>query len=118
MSEAKLGDTWYRAEGAWIDDGSESYAGVEIDMQEWRIVRTTPCGAWFERVNYWHRKPKFGLTNGTARWISQTKEEALKGLIARKNRQLQIISHKQMVASDTLKIAHAMLDEMTCTVQT
>lgn len=106
--EIKIGDIWYRAEGRYIDSGYDTYAGMEIDIQEWTVVRLTPCGAWLKRQNYWHRKEKFALSSG-ARWVSRTKKQAVENLIHRKKRQLTILRNHTTVAQDTL---HAAEDEL------
>lgn len=102
----KVGDVWFRVEGAYIDDGSDTFQGMELDWQEWKIVKLTPCGAWFRLESMPWKKQKFALSRG-ARWISPTKQEAIKMLISRKKKQLYILDHQIDCAKETLELAMA-----------
>lgn len=102
---ALLNDLWHRVDGSWIDDGSESYAGMELSWTTWRCVRLTRCGAWFQRCEWPHNaKPRFVLTLG-ARNLHRTKREALEALIRRKRRHLAILEGQKTAAEDTLQAA-------------
>lgn len=106
MSKAPpvVGDIWHRVDGEWIDDGSETYQGMELAWTTWRVVRVTPRGAWLQCVQRHWKKQRFALASG-ARWVSRTKEEALDGLIKRKRRHLAILSTQEQEARDTLALA-------------
>lgn len=106
--QPKIGDIWYRVEGQYIDDGSETYQGMELVWQRWEIVKVTPCGAWMKSVEWPYKKQRFALTSG-ARWVRRTKADALSGLIARKRRHIRIVEHQAEVAKETLKLAEAAL---------
>ena len=104
----QIGDIWYRVDGQWIDNGYETYQGVELVWQEWRAVKLTRSGAWFQCVGESWRKQRFALASG-ARWLSRTKDGALKSLIARKRRHIDIVENQAVVARDTLELARAAL---------
>lgn len=110
MSAAKpaqaVGDILHRVDGEWIDDGSETYQGMELCWTTWKVVKLTPCGAWLQCVERHWKKQRFALASG-ARWVSKTRDEALQSLIARKRRQLSILSQQQTMAQDTLAAAEA-----------
>lgn len=100
----ELGQVFHRVDGTYIDDGSEMYMGMELTWEQWRVVKTTPRGAWLQCVEYPHKRIRFALATG-ARWVSQTKTQALEGLIARKMRQISIVEHQAETARETLSLA-------------
>lgn len=102
----KAGDVWHRVDGACLDDGSETYQGMELVWTTWRVVKVTPCGAWLKCVERHWTKPRFALASG-ARWASRTQNEALDRLVARKRRHLAILSSQEMMARETLELALA-----------
>jgi len=109
---AAVNDLWHRVDGTWIDDGSEAYAGMELDWTTWRCIKTTPRGAWFQRCEWpQNAKPRFVLTRG-ARNLHRTKREALEALIHRKRRHLAILDGQKMAAEDTLLTAQSALKAM------
>jgi hypothetical protein len=101
-----VGDVWHRVDGQWIDDGSETYVGMELAWTTWRVVKLTRCGAWFQCVEYHWRKQRFALLHG-ARWISPTREHALQRLVMRKRRHLSILENQSTEARETLALAEA-----------
>lgn len=107
----KIGDIWHRADGSYIDDGSETYQGMELEWQQWRVTKVTPAGAWLQCVEWPHKKQRFALAAG-ARWVSRTKEQALAGLIARKRRHIAIVEHQAEAARETMALAKAALAEL------
>ena len=108
----KVNDILHRVEGQYIDDGSETYQGMELEWQQWKAVKVTPRGAWLQSVEWPYKKMRFALIPG-ARWVSSTKAEALAGLIARKGRQLEIIRQQTITATETLSLAKSALAEVT-----
>lgn len=111
MSEKpQLGDIWHRVEGSHIDDGSETYQGMELCWLQWRAVKLTPSGAWFQCIEHHWKKPRFALNDG-ARWVSRTKADALAGLIARKKRHIAIVEFQAETAREVLALAMAALAE-------
>lgn len=108
--QVQVGDIWFRVDGDWIDDGSETYQGMKLDWQQWRAVKVTPCGAWFECVQWPRRKHRFALSSG-ARWASRSKSGAIRGLIARKRRHIAILNQQLECAQETLQLALAALDK-------
>jgi len=106
MKNIEVGDVWFRAVGEYVDDGSETYAGMELEYQEWEAVKITMTGAWF-RQKGWNRGKQRFASRDYARWISRTKFEALQGLAARKRRHIAIVTHQLTAAKETLELANA-----------
>lgn len=104
----QVGDIWHRVDGSYVDDGSETYQGMELEWKQWRVTRVTPAGAWLQSVEWPYKKQRFALSSG-ARWVSRTKAEALSGLIARKRRHIAIVEHQAETARETLLLAQAAL---------
>lgn len=102
MGEIKIGDKWFKAKSWHEEDGSYS-----VIWETWRAVRVTPKGAWFERVEF-QRAQKFALAE-SCRWIRPTREAALKSLIARKVRQIEICAGQIDEAQAAIEIARELL---------
>ena len=107
----KVGDILYRVDGQYIDDGSESYQGMELEWQQWKIEKVTPCGAWLRCVEWPYKKRRFALIPG-ARWVCTDKADALEGLVARKQRHIAIIDQQKITAAETLELAKQELLKM------
>ena len=107
----QIGDIWYRVEGSYTEDGSDAFCGMELDWQQWEVVKVTPAGAWLTCITWPYKKQRFALAQH-ARWVSRTKSEALHGLIARKRRQIAIVEHQAATARETLELAKTALAEM------
>ena len=110
MSTLQLGDILFRVNGEYRDDGSETYIGMELSWEQWRVVKTTPCGAWLQCVEWPYKKKRFALNSGS-RLAARTKTEALMSLIARKRRHISIVEHQAEVARETLALAKEALDK-------
>lgn len=115
MSQTKqgpqIGDIWFRVDGAYKDDGSETFVGMELSWQQWRVVKLTKRGAWLQCVEYPFKKQRFALSSG-ARWVGKTKADALVGLIARKRRHIEIVEHQAIAARETMGLATAAFEAM------
>lgn len=108
---AAVGDIWHRVDGTWIDTGSETYEGMELSWTTWRCDKVTKCGAWFVCTEWRARDRVFAATSG-ARNLHRTDVEALKALIARKNRQIRILEGQARAAEDTLTEAMVALPKL------
>lgn len=107
----KVGDIWYRVDGSML--GDEVCEGYELQWEEFRCERLTPSGGWFRSVQWGHyKKPRFALAIG-CRWLRPSQTEALQALIARKRRQLVILSSQQAFAQETLELATHALRQLT-----
>lgn len=106
-----VGDILHRVDGQYIDDGSETYQGMELEWQQWKVEKVTPRGAWLRSVEWPYKKRRFALIPG-ARWVGETKADALEGLIARKRRQIRIIDQQKITATETLELAKAALNAL------
>lgn len=125
MDEPKVGDVWYR----YVDDlriGLDEYSPSEMRVSEltYRVLSVTPKGVWVAddtRSTYGYVRSCYGfiqgkrfiLKNATARYAYPTKEMALKSYIARKKRQISILSAQIKTAKDALAIANLMLIDPT-----
>jgi len=108
---AAVGDIWQRVDGSYIDDGSEEYRRMELSWTTWRCEKITARGAWFVCTEWRARDRVFALTSG-ARNLHRTDVEALKALIARKQRQLVILNDQKVAAEDTLGLARETLPKL------
>lgn len=99
---AAVGDIWHRVDGSHL--GDEVYEGIELSWTTWRCEKVTKCGAWFVCTEWRARDRVFSATSG-ARNLHRTDVEALKALIARKNRQIRILEGQARAAEDTLTVA-------------
>ena len=109
--QQKVGDIWHRVDGTHIDDGSETYQGMELSWTRWKVVKVTPSGAWMKCIEWPYKKQRFALSVG-ARWVSRTKAGALQGLIARKRRHIAIVENQAVTARETLALAESALSEL------
>jgi len=84
----------YRIEAYHIAEYSAS-----IRCEKYKIVKRTPCGVWIEECTGFRR---FINQNARKQWSYPTHKEALQGFVARKKRQLQILS-VQIECAEKLK---------------
>ncbi len=121
MDEPKVGDVWYR----YMDDlriGTDEYDRAEMRVSELTcsVLSVTPKGVWVAddtRSKYgiirncygWIQGKRFILKHATARYAYPTKEMALESYVARKKRQISILSTQIKTAKDALAIANLML---------
>lgn len=103
----KVGDIWYRVDGL-----REEFLETQLEWEEWRCVKVTRCGGWFESTRWTYKKKRFAHSHG-ARWLRRTPAEALQGLIARKRRHIAIIDWQREIAEETLKLATHALKQLT-----
>ena len=61
---------------------------LKIELHTYRIIRETPKGVWINDYG----KDRFVLLTAKKKFACRTKEEALESFIARKNRQIGILS--------------------------
>jgi hypothetical protein len=94
---AKIGDVWFFASSYWGFGDS-----IQIEITEFHCVKPTAKGAWFENDQYGIVR-KFVLTNGSRR-ICRTKQEALRSLIRRKQRQIEIVGRTVELARRTIEL--------------
>jgi hypothetical protein len=93
-------------------------SGPQIREVIFHLVKETTCGYWIHpRANFkkgdlefypW-QKPKWVSKTSRKRFAYPTQEEALKGFIARKVRQVGILRYKLRDAEQLLKMARAKL---------
>ena len=108
----QIGQILFRVDGAWIDDGTEIFQGMELMWTTWRVVKVTQCGAWLKCVEHHWKKQRFALASG-ARWISTSKEDALQRLVMRKRRHISILEQQNTCARETLALAQEAIKKAT-----
>ena len=106
----EVGQTLYRVAGELR--GETLVEGVDLRWEEWVVQRLTPKGAWLVSTSrYASRKPRFALASG-CRWASPTKKGALRQLIHRKVRHLQILAAQQAEATEVRQLAFDALEKL------
>lgn len=76
----------------------------DVVLQEtYRIVSRTPCGVWIELPHYYPPRRKFVLTDARKRYAHETLEGAKTAFLARKARQLGILSARIDNIQDAVK---------------
>lgn len=109
---AQVGDLYYRFQDA-LRPSDEPFATSDttIELEEFRVIRTTPKGVWLAHHDLWPHDPdvKTGETfvlNGTGRRFAHpTRELALQSFIARKQRQIKILRQQLTRAETALRLA-------------
>lgn len=83
-----------------IDPDADRYGVTDpqLEMWWWEIERRTPKGAWVVG--------RFVLLTATKRWACPTEEEALESFIARKRKQIRILSTHLSRAQADLALAY------------
>ncbi len=102
-------DPWYRYEDiryappldefdAPVGDGS-----VGLMLTKYRVTKTTPKGVWLEHYGWpFEPHPFFVLQDARKRFACPTIAEARESFIARKNRQIRILTAQLRNAKDAL----------------
>jgi hypothetical protein len=80
------------------------YRTTNLYLTEYRIIRETPKGVWIEFYDN-PKKEKFVLLTARKQFACRTKQEALKSFIARKNKQIRILTAQLENAKEALRIA-------------
>jgi hypothetical protein len=80
----------------------EGYNDYKLWLQEFDIIKETPCGYW---VEMWCEKNKWISKITTKRYAYSTKEEALIGFIKRKEKYIWHLERKMKQTKITLAIA-------------
>ena len=85
---------YFDADGDWV--GSRSEIKVVVRLEVFREIRKTPKGAWIEVP--FHGK-KFVLDHGRKRYAWPTQELAWESFVARKQKQIRLLS-RQVAAAE------------------
>jgi hypothetical protein len=87
-----------------IDADREEYGStpLQVEMRWYHVTKRTPCGAWLGS--------RFVRLNARKQFASNTEKEALESYIARKKRQIGILSAQLREAERGLKIAEHTLN--------
>ena len=96
-------------------DRGLSWGGrIKIDLSEYSVIKETPCGYWIPRysTSYYRDDEKRWVSNCTRkRFAYPTKEEALKSFVARKNRQVKILTAQLDTAKRLRHEARRMVEQ-------
>ena len=92
--------------------GSEDsrFCEIKLILSKYRVIKTTRCGKWITSSDYLtyadqYVDKKFVNMEAKKRFACPTEKEALQSFIARKNRQISILSHQLDVAKRAREIA-------------
>lgn len=81
---------------------------LDVLCQEYQVTKTTKCGVWLTDT-YNIIKPFFVLNTAKKRYALPSKKEALESFMARKKRQISILSRQMKDAEEALRIATTLL---------
>lgn len=73
---------------------------VMLVLSTFRVLRTTPCGAWVENYG----RERFVLLTARKKFACATQEEALASFRARKRRQISILRARLAAARAALRL--------------
>lgn len=77
--------------------------GVRVHLQEYTLIKETPCGYWIKPVwDYNDDYKKWVSKTGRKRIAYPTQEEALTSFMARKRRQIEILEGQLIDARSAL----------------
>jgi hypothetical protein len=94
---------WYRYEDRLYSSGVDEFEFpldtpiLQVKLRRYRVRKLTPCGARLENG-------RFVLRSAKKRWATPTVKEAEESFVARKNRQINILSNRLKHAREALKI--------------
>ena len=110
--------TFYRFESTMINfDYNLNKAEVRLRCLKFSALRETPCGWWIDdgSLRSWGGdgsiSERWVSKKGRKRYAYPTEREALEGYVARKRRQITILSHQQSHAEAGLEEAENRLME-------
>lgn len=96
---------WFRVESRAVN---AKPVEVEIYMERFLVLKVTPCGAWVD--NYGERK--FVRKDAYKRFCCESRGHALVSFVARKRRQVKILSAQLKMAQAALDGALKLSDEV------
>lgn len=77
---------------------------IELFERKFEIAKRTPCGAWIF-IHGWNDEKKFVNLKATKKYACETIEDAKQSFIARKKRQIRILTARLNDANYFLTIA-------------
>lgn len=84
---------------------------IELNIEKYEIIKKTKKGVWIYTgdvlggIKCFCNSKRFVLLSGKKRFAYPTKKEALESFKARKNRQIEILSHRLGNAKSALNLA-------------
>lgn len=108
-----MSEIYYRYDGCVVSVGGFSdlvTTRYELYCQEFHVTSRTPRGVWIS--NYGVKR--FVLSGAKKRFACPTKLEAIESFIARKRRQIPILTKQLRNAEEALKVALEMKGRLEC----
>lgn len=96
---SRKGDTWYRV---------EDYSADYVVLRKFQVLRSTPQGVWLDLYPY---PNKFCLIGVGKRYAHATVEQALNSFMARKKRQILILTNQLRRAESALELTQRSLKD-------
>lgn len=81
---------------------------INVRLRSYRVVKKTPKGAWVAESYgplIWSGKPRFVLDESTKRFACPTLAEALDSFMARKRKQIRLMSRRIDDAEEAMRLA-------------
>lgn len=100
-------DFWYRFEDYRVSGGINDFGEpegpghTEIRMREFQVTKYTPKGVWLN----WYGDKKFVLRDARKRYACPTTKEAMESFLARKKRQLSILTAQASGVREAIALA-------------
>lgn len=99
-TQPKVGDVWYRYNDPIYD--------VELSLEEYRVVKVTPCGVRLVSHRWYSAQTKLVLLNSHKQFACPTKADALHSFMHRKTRQIAILTAQLRRAQNALAVGKAL----------
>lgn len=103
-------DFWYRFEDYRVSGGINDFGEpegpghTEIRMREFQVTKHTPKGVWLHGAG-WDGGKKFVLRDARKRYACPTVDEAMESFLARKKRQLSILTAQASGVREAIALA-------------
>lgn len=107
---AQVGDTFYRYEdrryAPMLDefDNPSGPGRVAVELQTYRVTKTTPCGVWLEDARFVNQQR-------VKQFAHASKSQALAAFFARKARQISILQKQLANAQKAVSLANALREK-------
>lgn len=100
----RTGEVWYRFHERVVSAGVDEWDNpvgpgrIEVYVSKYPVMKHTPKGVWLDIYD----QKKFVLRDARKRYACPTMEEALESFVARKKRQIRILSTRLRHAEDAI----------------
>lgn len=103
-----IGDKWYRFEDHLVSAGVDEFdnslgpARVEVNLRDFKVLKETPKGV---QLQSWIQDRRFVLRDCRKRYACPTIAEALESFLARKRKQISILTRRADNARYAMELA-------------